>query len=467
MSDQTPSAKETRAGSRDLTTGNESVKIVAFVLPMLLGNIFQQFYNMVDSFVVGRFVGTQALAAVGTSFPVIFLLLSLVMGVTMGASIVISQYFGAKNHAKVRASVDTAYIFLFWASIALTVIGMILAGPILKLLGVPADIFPDAKTYLQIIFAGMITTFGYNAISGVLRGIGDSRTPLYLLIVSTILNIILDLTFVVAFGWGVAGVAWATVISQAVSFIGGIMYVNRTNEYLALDIKKLKFDREIFAVQLKLGLPNGLQQTLVSIGMMAMTRIVNGFGPVVMAGFAAAGRLDSFAMMPAMNLSQAITTFTGQNIGAGKVERVKRGHRAAMLMNLGISGATSLLMVVAGPALVGIFTTDVAVIEAGSKYLTIVGLFYLLFGIMFINNGVVRGAGEPYVPMASTLLALYVVRIPCAILFSGPLGMGAEGIWWSIPAGWAMGCVFSSWYYLSGKWKNKGLVRSAKAKTGI
>jgi Na+-driven multidrug efflux pump len=178
-----------------------------------------------------------------------------------------------------------------------------------------------------------------------------------------------------------------------------------------------------------------------------------------MAGFAAAGRLDSFAMMPAMNLGQAITTFTGQNIGAGKIERVRKGHLSAMTMNFVISLLGSLLMVFFGRALMGIFTTDPGVIEAGASYLLIVGLFYVLFGVMFINNGVIRGAGDAFVPMVNSLLALYVIRIPCAIIFSGPLGMGPQGIWWSIPAGWSVGCIFSTWYYLSGRWKKKSLVR--------
>ncbi len=444
---------------KDLTQGKESTQIIAFAVPMLLGNIFQQFYNMVDSLVVGRFVGTGALAAVGTSFPVIFLMLSLIMGVAMGSSILISQHYGSKNYKKIRASADTAYIFLFFSSLVLTIVGVTMSGPILRLLAVPPEIFADARTYLQIIFAGMVTTFGYNAISAVLRGLGDSRTPLYLLIASTILNVILDLLFVVVFGWGVAGAAWATVISQAASFAGGVMYINRTNEYLRIDVRKLRFDFEILKLQLKIGLPNGIQQTLVSIGMMALTRIVNGFGPTVMAGFAAAGRLDSFAMMPAMNLGQAITTFTGQNIGAGKIERVRKGHISAMTMNLVISLFGSLLMVFFGKSLMSIFTTDTEVVAAGARYLLIVGLFYVLFGIMFINNGVIRGAGDAFVPMANTLLALYVIRIPCAIIFSGPLGMGAEGIWWSVPAGWSMGCIFSTWYYRSGKWKKKSLVK--------
>lgn len=446
---------------KDLTQGNETKAIILFALPMLLGNVFQQFYNMVDSFVVGRFVGTTALAAVGTSFPVMFLMIALVMGLTMGTMVIVAQFYGAKDNAKVRAAVDTGYIILFWSGLGMSIVGVLATGPILGLLKVPEEIRPEAATYLRIIFAGMLPMFGYNGIAAILRGLGDSKTPLYLLIAATLVNVVLDLLFVVAFGWGVAGVAWATVISQGLSFLGGLVLLSK-NELVRLSPKELRFDKEIFVQSVRIGLPSGIQQTLVAAGMMALSRIVNGFGAPTMAAFAAAGRLDSFAMMPAMNLSQAVSTFVGQNMGAGKTERVKRGHWSAILVGAGISLATSALVILGGRPLMGIFTTDPAVIEIGRSYLFIVGLFYILFSTMFINNGVLRGAGDAMIPMLNTILALWVVRIPCAILFAGPLGMGSDGIWWSVPAGWLMGAVFSTIYYKSGRWKRKALVRGPR-----
>jgi len=445
---------------KDLTQGGETRQIVLFAVPMLLGNVFQQFYSMVDSWVVGRFVGPSALAAVGTSFPVIFLMIALIMGVTMGTTVLVSQFFGAKDFKRVRAAVDTGYIILFWAGLALTAVGILATGPILGLLDVPAEIMPEAAAYLRIIFAGMLTTFGYNAVSAILRGLGDSKTPLYLLIVATLLNVVLDLLFVAVFRWGVAGAAWATVISQAVSFIGAMVVLDKQNEFVRLSLKSLGFDREIFRLSLKIGLPTGLQQTLVAAGMMALTRIVNGYGMATMAGFAAASRLDAFAAMPAMNLSAAVSTFVGQNLGAGKPERVKRGHLSAVAIGAAISVLTSAVVVLFGASLMSIFTTDAEVIRVGARYLFIVGMFYVLFSTMFINNGVLRGAGDAMIPMVNTLLALWLVRIPCALLFSGPLGMGADGIWWSVPAGWAVGAAFSTWYYLSGRWKGKALAGS-------
>jgi putative MATE family efflux protein len=442
---------------KDLTTGDETRQLIGFALPMLLGNIFQQFYNMVDSFVVGRFVGTTALAAVGTSFPVIFLMLALILGVTSGSTVLIAQFFGAKDLANVRKVVSTSYLFLLAAGIIMSIVGIVATPAILRLLAVPDTIKPEAGSYLQIIFAGMLTTFGYNGVASMLRGLGDSRTPLYLLIAATLINVVLDLLFVVAFHWGVAGAAWATVISQGISFIGVLVVLNRKNELMRIDRTGLSWDKTSFSRMLKIGLPSGVQQTLVSLGMMTLVRLVNEFGAATMAAYTAATRLESIASMPAMNLSMAVTTFTGQNIGAGKTERVRRGHLSALVVSVSISLLITLVVILFGRPLMGIFTTDPDVIRIGGEYLVIVGMFYWLFSIMFINNGVMRGAGDVFIPMFTTIMAFWLVRIPCALLFTRVFGMGSQGIWWSIPAGWAVGCLYTTQYYRSGKWKLKKL----------
>ncbi|MDX9828384.1 MAG: MATE family efflux transporter [Spirochaetia bacterium] len=439
---------------KDLTTGDETKQLIGFALPMLFGNIFQQFYNMVDSFVVGRFIGTSALAAVGTSFPIIFFMLALIMGVSMGSTVLISQFFGAKDEKRLADVVSTSYIFLFAAGLLMTMLGLIAAPLILRLLAVPETIMPEATTYLRITFAGMLAIFGYNGVAAMLRGLGDSKTPLYILIFSTMVNVVLDLLFVVVFHWGVAGVAWATIISQGLSFIGALFVLNKRNPYLKLEPGKLRWDKHSFSQMLRIGLPTGLQQTMVSLGMMTLSRIVNEFGPQTMAAFTAASRIDSIAAMPAMNLGAAITTFTGQNIGAGKPERVKRGHLSAIAVNTAISLAITLLILLFGKNLMGIFSDDSQVIGIGASYLVIVGLFYVVFGIMFINNGVMRGAGDVFIPMINTILALWLVRVPLALLFTRVFHMGSDGIWWSIPAGWMVGMIFSTWYYRTGRWKN-------------
>lgn len=444
---------------KDLTNGNEAKLIILFALPMLLGNIFQQMYSMVDSIVVGQFVGSGALAAVGASFPIVFLLISLVMGITMGMSIIISQYYGAKNMDKVKAAVDTSFIFVFIASVVLTFVGIFLSRPLLMLLRTPSDILDQADLYLKIFFSGIIGVMGYNMVSAILRALGDSKTPLYAIIAATIINIVLDLLFVIVFHWDVAGVAWATVISQGVSFVGLFIYLNKTHAVLKIKLSDIHFDGELFKQSLKLGLPNGIQQMLVAAGMMVVSSIVNGFGTVTVAGFTAASKLDAFAAMPAMNISQALSTFTGQNIGAGKIERVKGGFRAGFFMSLAISLTIGFIVIVFGRPLLMIFTNDLPVIDVGVRYLVIVGASYALFSTMFVTNGVLRGAGSAFIPMINTILALWVIRVPVALSLA-PI-LGSDGIWWSLPAGWAMGTVFSVSYYFSGRWKNKSVVKKA------
>ena len=442
---------------RDLTNGRESTQIIIFALPMLIGNIFQQFYNTVDSWVVGQYVGKEALAAVGTSFPVIFLMVSLAMGVGMGANVLMAQFYGAKARDKMKATIDTAYISLFVMGVVLTVLGVILVKPILTMIRVKPEFFDMAAEYLRIVFFGLILTFGYNTVGGILRGLGDSVTPLVILIFSTVVNIALDLVFVRSFGWGVAGVAWATVIAQGASFIGSIIYLNKTHEVLKTDFLHLNFNREIFREIFRIGLPSGIQQALVSLGFMVMAAIVNGFDTAVVAGFHTASRIDSFVGMPAMNIGMALSSFTGQNMGAGKIDRVKRGFHAAMIIGLGITAVLSVALFFGGDKLLRLFTPELDVINAGYEYLRVVAVFYFLFTIMFVTNGLIRGSGEAIVPMISTLTAMWLVRIPCAIYLSRL--MGPLGIWLSLPVGWVIGSLISLIYYWSGRWMKKSVIK--------
>jgi len=442
---------------KDLTTGPEGRLIWNFTVPMLIGNVFQQSYNVIDSVIVGRAIGKSALAAVGASFPILFLLVALIIGVTMGFSILISQYYGAKDMAKVRRAIDTSYIFLFFASLAATAIGMTASEPILRLLNTPQEIMPQAVTFLRIMFAGILFLFGYNSITAVLRGLGDSKTPLYFLIVSTSLNVILVMLFVLIFKWGIAGSAWATVLAQSASFIMGVVYLNKTHPVLNFRLKGIQFDRKIFRKSLAIGLPTGIQQVMVAAGMMALARIVNGFGTDAIAAFTAAGRVDTFAVMPAMNLSAAISTFVGQNIGAGRMDRVKHGLKAALLISGVISLCTTLAIVLFGWHLISMFSSDPVVIAIGTRYLFIVGGFYLVFSSMFVITGALRGAGDAFIPMLITILALWMIRIPVSVWLSARLG--TDGIWWGVPIAWTVGLLLSGAYYRTGRWKRKGIVR--------
>lgn len=446
---------------KDLTTGNEGKLILRFTIPMLLGNVFQQLYNIVDSLIVGNFLGKEALAAVGASFPIIFTLISLIIGVAIGFTIVIAQYFGAKDYERVKRAIDTMYIFIFIASVVITVLGIIFSEEIFRLLKLPENLIPDAKTYLNIYLTGMVVFFGFSGTSAVLRGLGDSKTPLYFLIISSVFNIIFDLLFVLVFKWGIAGVAIATVISQAGAFVTAILWLNRTHNLMHFNLFKLRFDREIFLKSLKIGLPSGFQNTFVALGMMAIMGIVNTFGTDVIAAYSVGQRIDSFSSMFAMNFAMALSTFVGQNIGANKIERVKKGFLQTMLMANVVTLITAIGIIVFGPQLMGFFTSDEAVIQIGSQYLRIVSAFYLAFTSMFIVGGVMRGAGDTIVPMFITLFALWVVRIPLAIVLSRK--MGETGIWWSIPIAWVTGLILSYLYYSTGKWKTKGVVKHKPA----
>jgi putative MATE family efflux protein len=441
---------------KDLTSGREISVVFRFAVPMLIGNIFQQMYTMVDSIIVGQGVGKEALAAVGASFPVLFLMVSLIIGITMGASVMLSQFFGAKDFERLRKTIDTAYIFLFLSSLFVSVLGILLSGPILRGLRVPEDVFPLAKQYLSIMFAGMLFLFGYNTVSAVLRGLGDSKNPLYFLIIATVLNIFLDLLFVMVFGWGVAGAAWATVIAQAVSLGAGIVYMQKSSQdVLHVRLKVLRFSREIFRTMLRIGLPSGLQQSLVSLGFIALTRIVTPFGTNVIAGYTAASRLDSFAVMPAMTLSLAVSTFVGQNLGAGKMERVRTGYLSTLALAGVISLFITTVMILFRADLIRMFSPDQEVVEIGSRYLLIVSAFYVVFSGMFITGGVLRGAGDTLTQMFITLAALWFIRIPVSALLSNRLG--PTGIWYGIPAGWVVGFGISFVYFLGGRWKRKAV----------
>jgi len=444
---------------KDLSQGNEGKLIFRFAMPMLLGNVFQQMYNVVDTVIVGKFIGNEALAAVGTSFPIIFMLISFIIGITMGFTIILSQYFGAREMDKVQRAISTLYIFIFFASIVVSLTGILLSGWIFHLIDLPAQIIPDAKLFLIIYFSGLIFVFGYNGTSAILRGLGDSKTPLYFLIGSVILNILLDLLFVIGFGWGIEGVAFATVISQAGAFLSQILYLNRYHSFLKFSFRALRFDRAIFLQGIRIGLPTGFQQTFVATGMLALYWIVNQYGVVANAAYSTAGRIDSFAGMPAMSFSAALSTFVGQNLGANRPERIKKGLRDTLLMTAGFTLIISLVTVFFGRYLMMMFTNDPEVVELGRQYLVVIGSFYILFTTMFVFTGILRGAGDTFIPMIFTLLSLWLFRVPVAYLLSAVPSIGLHGVFWSIPIGWASGVVLSGFYYLSGRWKNKAVVK--------
>lgn len=441
----------------DMTTGVPWKQIALFSIPLLIGNAFQQLYNVVDSIIVGRIVGTEALAAVGTAFPVLFLMIALFVGISMGSSVLISQYFGAKDEEKIRRTVSTTYILIFFLSIAITAIGLLSSAALLRLMKTPEEVMPYATGYLNILFLGTLPNFGYNAIAGILRGVGNSKTPLYLLIIATVMNIVLDLIFVGLFHWGVAGAAWATIISQTTSFIMGAMYLNMSRSLLKIDFKHLIFDHAILKGILKLGIPTGIQQTTLSLGMMAIQSLVNSYGTEVIAGFNGASKVDSFAIMVILNFGIATSTFVGQNIGANRMDRVHACTKSTTIMSSLVSLGIALVLILLRHPIMSLFDDNAAVMLAGAQYLIYTAPFYFLFAIMQVYVGVMRGAGEAVIPMLLTLLTLWIVRVPIATFLSHQMN-SPIGIWLATPAGWLIGATASYIYYRSGRWKNKAMI---------
>ncbi|MEA3443147.1 MAG: MATE family efflux transporter [Bacteroidota bacterium] len=442
---------------KDLTKGKESKLIWKFAIPMLLGNVFQQLYNIVDSWVVGNYLGKEALSAVGASFPLIFLLISLVIGIAMGSTIIISQYFGAKDYEKVKVSIDTLYIIIFFSSLFITAIGLLFSQEIFRLIKLPEEVIPDAIAYFNIFISGSIFMFGFHGTSAILRGMGDSKTPLYFMIFSTIVNIILDLLFVVKFGMGIEGVAYASVIAQSGAFITAIIYLNKTHKLIRISFIKFRFDKDIFFKSVKIGIPSGLQQTFVALGMLALFRIVNDFGTSTIAAYSVALRIDTFASMAAMNFAAALGAFVGQNMGANKQDRVKAGLFATLRMTGIISVTISIIVIFFGKELMAFFSSDAEVISSGETYLQVVGGFYIIFSSMFVINAVFRGSGDTLMPMFITLFALWIIRVPLSWWLSTIYG--EIGIWWGIPAGWFTGMSLSLTYYFTGRWKSKVIVK--------
>lgn len=441
----------------DLTQGHVGRLIFRFTIPILLGNIFQQLYQIIDSIIVGHYLGKEALAAVGASFPIIFLVLSFTIGIAMAGTVIVSQYFGAKDYDGVKRSIDTLNIFLVVAAVVIAALSIIFSESIFKLMRLPGEIIPPAQSFFNVMMLGTVFSFGFNGTTAVLRGMGDSKTPLYFLVTSTLINIILDVIFIVGFRWGIASVAWATVISQGCAFGALILYLNKRHAIIKFNPSDIRFDKNIFIKSLKIGLPVGLQQTFVALGMMALMVIVNSFGTNVIAAYAVAWRIDSFASMPGMNLAIALSAFVGQNMGAQRADRVMTGLKATLLM----AGTVALIMSIVaygwGDYMMRLFTNDAEVIAIGHQYLKIVGMFYLAFNFMFVIGSVMRGAGDTFIPMLISLFSLWIVRLPLAFILSKHFN--EIGIWWSIPIGWIIGTLLSYAYYKMGRWKNKVIVK--------
>jgi putative MATE family efflux protein len=442
----------------DMTQGNIMKHLILFMLPMLLGNVFQQLYNTADSIIVGQYVGSRALAAVGVGFPIIFLLISLFNGIAMGGSVMVSQYFGAKDFEQLKKTIRTSLTLTVLFGVLIGAVGMVASKPILRLLNTPSDVIDMANAYMVIIFLGVPGSLLYNIISGLLRGLGDAKWPLVFLVVASLLNIVLDLLFVIAFGWGIAGAAWATIFSQAVSAVLAFIRLQKGEHYVRLTRSDIKVDKDIFKHMVRLGLPSGLQDMAFSLGMMVIQTFVNSFGYSVMAAGNAVMRVDGFAVMPMFSISAAATTFIGQNVGAGNSDRVKRGALTSIGLIVGIGGLLAILVVSFGSALMSLFTDDPQVLETGAIILRILGPFIWVMGLNILMGGILRGAGDAVFPAIMSLISMVLVRIPLAY-FLAYRANDYRGLYYAMIAGFGAGTILNTIRFLSGKWKGKAVTR--------
>ena len=430
-----------------MTEGNPLKLMIAFALPMILGNIFQQLYSMVDAMVVGRFVSTQALASVGATSSILFLMISFIVGFTMGTSIVTSHYAGAEDKLGLRSTFATGAWISAIAYVVICILGNLLAGPALRMLGTPEDIIADAELYIRINFTASIAPITYNMIAQFLRAMGDSKSPLYALIISSITNIVLDLLFVIAFDMGIAGVALATAIAQVCSTCFCLWRAFRNfRDVIPQKSEWKKPNGEIVKRILKFGLPMSIQQVFTSFGMMAIQGIINSFGSGVVAGYTAANKVDQIALQFMNSIGAAMSTYAGQNYGAKKGERIFSGLKSALILTVAAGLFLSLAMIFAGRYLVLLFmeSTEVEAIGVATTYLTTVAIFYVLCGVSYVYSNLLRGVGKVTIPTAASFVELGVKILVAFVLSSA---FGHAGIWYAWPASWAVTCLLLIGYF--------------------
>ena len=448
---------KTTTGNRDLTRGEVWKVISRFALPLLIGNLLQQLYNVTDSVSVGQFLGKEALAAVSASFFIYYFIISLVIGIGSGTTVVISQFYGAKRFDKLQKAFSSFFIFMLVAGVLLSIIGIIFAEPMFRLTNTPEEVIPQAVLYFRIYVGGTFLFVTFNSIISILRGVGESVRPMLFILLTTVLNVILDLVFIAVFHWGIEGAARATVIAQGIGMCVALAYINNTHPLLSIKKKDLVFDTSLFKEGLRIGLPTSVQQCAISLGLIALLGIVNSFGTETLTAYGAAGKIDTIIIQAVLTLSGALAAFCGQNIGARRLDRVREGVRFAMLVNVVLGLATFTAIYFFGDTMMLAFTNDPEVIAIGQEYLLIIGGFFIVHGGLNVFNGALRGAGDTLFTMVVSLTCLWLIRIPLAYWFSSI--WGRVGIWWAIGASLCIGLAVTYIYYRLGFWKNKGAVR--------
>ena len=448
-------------GAQDMTVGKPLSNLIVFSVPLLIGNLAQQMYNTVDSIIVGRYVGDSALAAVGTSGPILNLLLLLFMGISTGAGILVAQYFGAHKQKELEASVGTCLTLTFIASLMIMAVGPLIIEPLMTLLDTPPDVYGMAVDYLTIVTVGIMGSAYYNIVSGILRGLGDSVSPLVFLIVACLLNIVLDLAFVVGLGMTADGVALATVIAQAVSAVLCVWRLCHMKDTLVITRKSLIPDRRMTAKTVRLGLPSGLTQAIFSMAAIVVQALTNSFGTSVIACSIVVMRVDGFAMMPNFTFGTAMTTFVGQNVGANRMDRVQEGVRKGVAAGLVVAVVLVAGILAFGENLMRMFTSTEEVVNLGVHMLHILAVGYIAMAVTQSLSGVMRGAGDTITPMWISFVTTFIIRMPLAYAIayftrSETLPNGTpDSIFISLLISWIMGAALTTVFYLRGSWKSK------------
>lgn len=443
----------------NLIQDNPGSALFRFAIPMIIGNMFQQFYNMADSVIVGKFVGEDALAAVGASYSFTTVFIMIAIGGGIGASVLTSQYLGAGKYREMRTSVNTFLITFAAVSILLAGIGLLINPAILRVLDTPSNVFEDAVLYLQIYFLGLPFMFMYNILSADFNALGKSQIPLALLIFSSLLNILLDLVMVTSFHMGVAGVAIATVIAQGISSVVSFVILLRVLKKYEMEGRAGLFDRFMFFKGTKIAIPSIVQQSIVSIGMLLTQSAVNQFGSSALAGYSAGTRLESLCIVPMIATGNAMSTFTAQNLGANKEQRVKEGYRAAYLIIIGFGVLLIAISQLCYSPILSMFTDQgesPVAFQTGTSYFRFCGWFFAVLGFKAITDGILRGAGDTKVYMAANLINL-AIRVSVARLASPVFGI--QVIWYAVPLGWFVNYGISYLWYRTGNWKRQRIVR--------
>ena len=435
----------------DMTQGKPSSVLWKFSLPMLFSAMFQQIYNIADSIIVGQICGKDALAAVGASYAITMIFMSFALGSNVGCSVVISQFFGAKKYSLTKTAINTSYISVLSLSVILTVVGCIFCRPMLWALNTPENIFDDSAAYLDIYTYGLVFLLLYNICTGIFTSLGDSKTPLFFLITSSVLNIILDLVFVGSFGMGVQGAAWATFIAQGVASVGAFFVLQRKIKTIENDGETKLFSMPMFKKICRISIPSILQNSFVSVGNLFVQVVVNGFGSAVMAGYSAAIKLNSFAITSFTTLSNGLSNFTAQNIGAAKIDRVRKGFRTAIVMSVCVSLPFTIVYSFFGNQMMGLFlgAEDADAIQVGVQFLAIASPFYFSVALKLMADGINRGACAMIWFMLSTFTDL-IIRVVLSFIFAGL--WGSVGIWLSWPVGWIVSVIIAVASYLAGVW---------------